>query len=208
MGGLVAFNMIASQIVSPVIRLSQLWQDFQQIQVSVARLSDIFNAVPETQNEWTLPGRAIKGAIALQDIQFRYGPQGPMVLRGISLKIPAGEVVGIVGPSGSGKSTLAKLLQRLYPLDSGRILVDGVDIARMPLAWLRRQMGVVMQDSVLFNRTVRENIALSVPSAEAEHVEKVAQLQEPRNSLSGFPAAMTPKWWSAEPICLEASDSA
>ncbi len=113
-GELIAFNMIASQVVQPILRLSQLWQDFQQVQVSVARLGDILNAPPEPvpQNLLTLPPP--RGAIEFRNVTMRYRPDAADALRNVTLSIAAGEVIGIVGPSGSGKSTLTKLIQRLY----------------------------------------------------------------------------------------------
>jgi subfamily B ATP-binding cassette protein HlyB/CyaB len=109
-------------------------------------------------------------------VTFRYRPDGPEVLKRVKLSIPAGQVVGIVGPSGSGKSTLAKLIQRLYIPESGRVLVDGVDLAMVDPAWLRRQVGVVLQENHLFNRTVRENVALSDPAIGMERVIQSAKL--------------------------------
>jgi subfamily B ATP-binding cassette protein HlyB/CyaB len=98
------------------------------------------------------------------------------VLQDVSFTVPAGQIVGIVGPSGSGKSTLAKLIQRLYVPESGRIMIDGMDISIVDPAWLRRQIGVVLQDNVLFNRSVRDNIALSNPAMPTERVIAAAQL--------------------------------
>jgi len=109
-------------------------------------------------------------------VTFRYRPGGREVLRRVNLDVAPGEVVGIVGPSGSGKSTLTKLVQRLYVPESGRVLVDGVDLSLVDPAWLRRQVGVVLQENLLFNRSVRENIALSNPAAPMEAVIKVAQM--------------------------------
>lgn len=176
-GELVAFNMLAGRVSQPILRLSQIWQDFHQARLSVLRLGDILNTVPEPTYQ---PGRtalpAIRGELALDNITFRYRLDGPEVLRGVSLKIPAGQVLGIVGPSGSGKSTLAKLTQRLYVPESGRVLVDGVDVAMVDVAWLRRQIGVVLQENVLFNRSIRDNIALSDPSFSMEAVVAAAQL--------------------------------
>ena len=108
--------------------------------------------------------------------RFRYRIDGPEVLHDVSFDVPAGQVVGIVGPSGSGKSTLAKLVQRLYVPESGRVLVDGVDLAMVDPAWLRRQIGVVLQENVLFNRSVRENIALADPAMPMERVIAAAKL--------------------------------
>lgn len=180
-GELIAFNMIAGQVVQPVLRLSQLWQDFQQVQVSVARLGDILNTPPEPvpSNLLTLP--PTKGAIDFKNVTMRYKPDTPDVLRNIDISIDAGEVVGFVGMSGSGKSTLSKMVQRLYSPTSGQVLLDGVDIAQLDPGWLRRQIGVVLQENILFNRTIHENIALSdpaMPRAQAIQVAKLAGADE------------------------------
>jgi subfamily B ATP-binding cassette protein HlyB/CyaB len=176
-GELVAFNMLAGRVSTPVLRLAQMWQDFHQARLSVARLGDILNTPAEpTYN----PGRAalpaIRGQVAFEHVTFRYRIDGPEVLHDISLGVPAGQLVGIVGPSGSGKSTLTKLLQRLYTAESGRVLVDGTDIAMVDPSWLRRQMGVVLQENVLFNRSVRDNIALADPGMAMERIIAAAQL--------------------------------
>jgi subfamily B ATP-binding cassette protein HlyB/CyaB len=176
-GQLVAFNMIAAQVTGPVLRLVQLWQDFQQTGVSVRRLADILDTPAEPGHD---PGRtslpALRGAIRLDRASFRYAPDRPRVLDDVSLEIAAGEVIGIVGRSGSGKSTLARLVQRLYVPENGRVLVDGVDLALVDPAWLRRHTGVVLQDAVLFNRSVRENIALADPGMPIERVVAAATL--------------------------------
>ena len=166
-GELIAFNMIASQVVQPILRLSQLWQDFQQVQVSVARLGDILNSPPEPvpQNLLTLPPP--RGAIEFRHVTMRYRPDAADVLRNVSLSIEPGEVIGIVGPSGSGKSTLTKLIQRLYGPQTGQVMIDGVDVAQLDPGWLRRQTGVVLQENILFNRTIHENIALGDPAMAA-----------------------------------------
>ena len=135
-GALVAFNMIMGQAIAPVLRLSQLWQDFQQVQISVERLGDILNAPAESRQlaSTTLP--PAQGAITIANIDFRYRIDTPEVLKGISLQIPEGQVIGVVGPSGSGKSTLTKLIQRLYRPDRGQIFLDGIDISQVDTAWL------------------------------------------------------------------------
>ncbi len=175
-GELIAFNMIASQVVQPILRLSQLWQDFQQVQVSVARLGDILNSPPEPipQNLLTLPPP--RGAIEFKRVTMRYRPDSPDVLRNVSLSIAPGEVIGIVGPSGSGKSTLTKLVQRLYSPHIGQVMIDGVDAAQLDPGWLRRQTGVVLQENVLFNRTIHENIALGDPAMARVMVMHAAKL--------------------------------
>ena len=175
-GELIAFNMIASQVVQPILRLSQLWQDFQQVQVSVARLGDILNSPPEPmpQNLLTLPPP--RGAIELRNVTLRYRPDAPDALRNVTLSIAAGEVVGFVGQSGSGKSSLVKVIQRLYSPRVGQIMIDGIDIAQLDPGWLRRQIGVVLQENILFNRTIHENIALGDPATLRVKVMQVAKL--------------------------------
>lgn len=176
-GQLIAFNMLASRVSSPVLRLTQLWQDFQQARISVERLGDILNTPAEpgyNPNRATLP--ALQGHIQFDNVTFRYRSDGPETLRRIALDIKPGEIIGLVGRSGSGKSTLTKLVQRLYVPESGRVLVDGVDLALVEPAWLRRQVGVVLQENILFNRSLRENIALADPAMPMERVIAAAQL--------------------------------
>jgi subfamily B ATP-binding cassette protein HlyB/CyaB len=176
-GQLVAFNMLATRVSQPVLRLAQVWQDFHQARLSIARLGDILNTPPEPVH---LAGRgalpAIKGGIRFDHVKFRYRIDGQEVLKDIDLEIESGQSVGIVGSSGSGKSTLAKLVQRLYVPEGGRVLVDGIDLAMVQASWLRRQIGVVLQENVLFNRTVRDNIALADPGMPLEQVIVAAKL--------------------------------
>jgi ATP-binding cassette, subfamily B, bacterial HlyB/CyaB len=175
-GGLVAFNMLAQRVSGPVIRMAQLWQDFQQVRLAVARLGDVLNQPPEpgAASRTALP--AIKGDIAFEQLRFRYGLEGPLTLDGIDLAVPAGSSLGIVGSSGSGKSTLTKLLQRMYVPLSGRVTIDGVDIAQIDPSWLRRQIGVVLQENLLFSRSIRENIALADPASPMDLVMAAAKL--------------------------------
>jgi subfamily B ATP-binding cassette protein HlyB/CyaB len=176
-GELVAFNILAGRVSAPVLRLAQIWQDFHQARLSVARLGDILNTKAEptyTAGRARLP--AIRGDIRFEHMTFRYQLDGPEVLSDVSFDVPAGQTVGIVGPSGSGKSTFAKLIQRLYVPERGRVLVDGMDLAMADPAWLRRQIGVVLQENVLFNRSVRENIALADPAMPMERVIAAARL--------------------------------
>jgi ATP-binding cassette, subfamily B, bacterial HlyB/CyaB len=174
-GQLIAFNMLATQVAQPVMRLAQLWTEFQQTGISVQRLGDILNTRTEVAGtKSALP--ALAGRIALESVVFRYRPDGPEVLKGVDLDIQAGEVIGVVGRSGSGKSTLTKLVQRLYVPERGRVLVDGMDLALAEASSLRRQIGVVLQENVLFNRSIRENIALADPGAPLEAVIQAARL--------------------------------
>ena len=176
-GELVAFNMLAARVSTPVLRLAQIWQDFHQARLSIARIGDILNTPAEPTFN---PGRAtlpeIRGDVTFDHVRFRYRIDGPEILHDISFDVAAGQVIGVVGPSGSGKSTLTKLVQRLYVPESGRVLIDGVDLTMVDTAWLRRQIGVVLQESTLFNRSVRDNIALADPAAVMERVIAAAQL--------------------------------
>ncbi|MBX9645800.1 MAG: type I secretion system permease/ATPase [Xanthobacteraceae bacterium] len=176
-GELVAFNILASRVSAPVLRLAQIWQDFHQARLSVQRLGDILNTTAEptySVGRSQLP--ALRGNITFDHVTFRYRVDGQEILHDISFEVPAGQMVGIVGPSGSGKSTFAKLVQRLYVPESGRVLIDGTDIAMADPAGLRRQIGVVLQENVLFNRSVRENIALSDPAMPMERIVAAATL--------------------------------
>jgi subfamily B ATP-binding cassette protein HlyB/CyaB len=176
-GELVAFNILAGRVSAPVLRLAQIWQDFHQARLSVQRLGDILNTTAEptySVGRTQLP--ALRGNISFDHVTFRYRVDGQEILHDISFDVPAGQMVGIVGPSGSGKSTFAKLVQRLYVPESGRVLIDGTDIAMADPAGLRRQIGVVLQENVLFNRSVRENIALSDPAMPMERIIAAATL--------------------------------
>ncbi|MCW9718517.1 type I secretion system permease/ATPase [Avibacterium sp. 21-599] len=174
-GQLIAFNMLASQVAAPVIRLAQLWQDFQQVGISVERLGDILNTPTETtKSKLSLP--EIKGEIIFDSVKFRYKPEDRDVITDFSLKLSEGDIVGIVGRSGSGKSTIAKLVQRLYIPQSGRIYIDGQDLSLVEPSWLRRQIGVVFQDNILLNRSIRDNIAISEPGISIEQVINAAKL--------------------------------
>jgi subfamily B ATP-binding cassette protein HlyB/CyaB len=176
-GELVAFNMLAGRVSQPVLRLAQVWQDFQQARLSIARLGDILNTPAEptyNASRSTIP--AVTGAIRFEHVTFRYRVDGSEILHDVNFDISPGQIVGIVGPSGSGKSTVAKLVQRLYVPESGKVIVDGIDLAMVDPAWLRRQIGVVLQENVLFNATVRENIALADPAMPMEKVIAAATL--------------------------------
>jgi subfamily B ATP-binding cassette protein HlyB/CyaB len=176
-GQLIAFNMLSARVSGPILRLVQLWQDFQQAGISMQRLGDILNMPAENnlqQNKLTLPH--IKGDIGFDNVNFRYRPDGPLIIKQLNLNMAAGEIVGIVGKSGSGKSTLAKLIQRLYTPENGRVIIDGIDLSVVSGSWLRRQIGVVMQENFLFNRSIRENIALNEPGISIEHVIQAAKL--------------------------------
>ena len=187
-GMLIAFNMIAGRVSAPILKLVQLWQDFQQAGISVQRLGDVLNTPTEPghdPNRTTLP--TLKGLVKFEHVTFRYQPDRPAVLNGVSVEVSPGEVIGIVGRSGSGKSTLTKLVQRLHVPESGRVLVDGVDLALVEPAWLRRQVGVVLQENFLFNRSVRDNIALADPGASIERITAAAKLSGAHDFILELP---------------------
>jgi subfamily B ATP-binding cassette protein HlyB/CyaB len=175
-GALIAFNMLAGRVSAPVLRLAQLWQDFQQVRLSMARLADILDTKGETVAGGQASTPTIAGEVTFDRIAFRYRHDGPEILRNLSLTVTPGSVIGIVGPSGSGKSTLTKLIQRLYVPERGRVLIDGMDIAVMAPASLRRQIGVVLQENMLFMGSVRDNIAFAAPGMPFEKVVEAAQL--------------------------------
>jgi ATP-binding cassette, subfamily B, bacterial HlyB/CyaB len=186
-GMFVAFTMFSNRVAQPIMRIAQMWTDFQQTGISVRRLGDILNTRTETP-----PGRPaalppLAGRVQFDQVRFRYRPDSPAVLDEVTLDLRPGEVVGIVGRSGSGKSTLAKLVQRLYVPESGRVLVDGVDIALVDAAQLRRQVGVVLQENLLFNRTVRENIAIADPAAPLSAVMQAAELAGAHEFITELP---------------------
>jgi len=187
-GQFIAFNMLAGRVAQPIMRLAQLWTDFQQTGISVQRLGDILNAPTEAAGaKSSLP--PIAGRITFDRVNFRYRPDTPEVLKGITLDIAPGEVIGIVGRSGSGKSTLTKLIQRLYVPERGRVLIDGMDLTLIDAASLRRQIGVVLQENVLFNRTLRENIALADPGAPLEQVIQASKLAGAHEFILELPEA-------------------
>jgi subfamily B ATP-binding cassette protein HlyB/CyaB len=179
-GQLIAFNMLAGRVSGPVLRLVQLWQDFQQAGISVERLGDVLNAPAEPSAASGAGGRTtlptIAGRVTFESVHFRYRVDGRLVLRDLSLDILPGTVIGIVGRSGSGKSTIAKLLQRLCIPEGGRVLIDGIDIAQVDPTWLRRQVGVVLQENFLFSQSVRDNIALADPGMPMDRVVQAAKL--------------------------------
>lgn len=176
-GQLVAFNMLAGRVSGPILRLVQLWQEFQQARISIERLGDILNTPTEAglaAGRTSLP--AISGKVSLERITFRYGPDLPEALKNVSVEVAPGEIIGIVGRSGSGKSTLTRLIQRLYVPEAGRVRIDGADLAMVDPVWLRRQIGMVLQENVLFNRSVRDNIALAEPGLPMEPVVHAAKM--------------------------------
>lgn len=185
-GQLVAFNMLASQVSNPIIRMAQMWNDFQQVGISIKRLGDILNCRGEVKERSARMPR-IEGNIELDAVSFRYRPDAPDVLRNIRIKVCKGEVIGVVGRSGSGKSTLTRLIQKIYIPDRGRVLIDGHDIGILDASSIRSQIGVVLQDNMLFNKSIRDNICVAVPSASMEEVVEAAKLANAHEFICEMP---------------------
>ena len=188
LGQLIAFRIIAGYVTSPVLRLTQLWQNFQETALSLERLADIVDTPQESEKDrFNIPMPAIKGAVKYENVSFRFKPQGPLQLNNINLSIAEKTFVAVVGQSGAGKSTLTKLLSRLYETESGRILIDGYDISKVELYSLRRQVGVVPQETLLFDGTVQENIALTNPEASTEEIISAAKVAAAHEFIMTLP---------------------
>jgi len=176
LGQLIAFRIIASYVTSPILRLTQLWQNFQETGLSLERLADIVDTPQEAElDRQNIPMPLIKGHVTYENLAFRFNPHGALQLYNVNLEFPAGTFVALVGESGAGKSTVTKLLARLYEPESGRILIDGYDINKVELYSLRRQIGMVPQETLLFDGTVQENIALTNPDATVEEIVSAAK---------------------------------
>lgn len=186
-GELVAYNMLSAHVTQPVLRLAQIWQDFQHTIISLRRVGDILDEPVENERKGIVSSASIHGCIDFQNIRFRYQPDTPEVLNNLSLSVKAGEFIGITGPSGSGKSTLTKLLQRLYIPQHGQVIVDGMDLSVSDTVALRRRMSVVLQESMLFVGTITENIRLSKPQASDDDVIEAAKLAGAYEFIMGLP---------------------
>jgi len=189
LGQLIAFRIIAGYTTSPLLRLVQLWQNFQQTALSLERLADIVDTPQETDldDSKNISMPRIIGGIRFEDVNFRFNANSPLQLTNICLDIKPGSLVGIVGESGSGKSTLTKLISRLYIPESGRIYIDNFDIAKVNLYSLREQIGVVLQDPLLFDGTVQENIAIGNSGLPIESIINVAKIACAHDFIMNLP---------------------
>jgi len=190
LGQLIAFRILSGYVTGPLLRLATLWQNFQETALSLERLSDIVDHPQEIEiaGEQLPPLPPILGAIRYERVNFRFGSSGPLQILNVDVDIPAGSFVGIAGSSGSGKSTMLKLLTRLYDPLEGTIRMDGYDISKVDLYSLRRQIGVVPQDSLLFDGTVQENIALTRPDADFEAIMAAAKVACAHDFIQQLPA--------------------
>ncbi|MCV3217120.1 peptidase domain-containing ABC transporter [Plectonema radiosum NIES-515] len=189
LGQLIAFRIIAGYVTSPLLRLIQLWQNFQETALSLERLADILDTPQESEiaGRNNIPMPAINGTVKYDNVTFSFGKSPNPQLNNVHLDIPKGTFVGVVGQSGAGKSTLTKLLPRLYELDAGRILIDGYDISKVELYSLRQQIGMVLQDTLLFDTTVQENIALTCPDATPEEIVEAAHIACAHDFIMNLP---------------------
>ena len=190
LGELIAFRMIAGYVTGPILRMTTIWQSVQEVALSLERLSDVIDhpqeAPPDNANRIIMP--PIEGDISFQNILFRYKPSSPLLLKGVNLDIPRGKFVAVVGTSGSGKSTLTKLLARLYQPEGGCVLVDSIDIAKVELYSLRRQIGIVPQETILFDGSVEENITLTNPDASPEEIIEASRIACAHDFIMDLPA--------------------
>ena len=188
LGQLIAFRIISSYVTQPLLRLSTIWQRIQELKVSFERLADIVDT-PEESNQTDKQKIAlppVKGEVIIEDLDFRFDASKPQVLKNINIKIPAGTFVGVVGQSGSGKSTLMKLISRLYAPNNGKILIDGYDVDKVELYSLRRQIGIVPQDPLLFSGSVSENISLTDPNARDAEITNAAEISCAHEFIMGL----------------------
>jgi len=190
LGQLIAFRILASYVTSPLLRMANLWQNFQETALSLERLADIVDHPQELEiaGEQKPPIPPVKGQVEYKGVSFRFEEQGSLNLSNVSFKLPKGSFVGVVGSSGSGKSTMLKLLTRLYEPEEGQILIDDNDIGKVDLYSLRAQIGVVPQDSLLFDGSVMSNIALSRPDASFEEIVLAAQIACAHEFIQDMPA--------------------
>jgi ATP-binding cassette subfamily B protein len=190
LGQLIAFRIISGYVTQPLLRLSSIWQNIQELRVSFERLADVVDTPEESSqaDRANIPLPSVEGDVEFENVSFRFSPGSPEILTNIDLKIPTGTFVGIVGQSGSGKSTLMKLLPRLYNPTSGRILIDRYDISKVELYSLRRQIGIVPQDPLLFSGTISENIALTNPEATSEAIVRAARIAAAHDFIMELPA--------------------
>ena len=175
-GSLMAFNALAAGFLGPLNSLVTSALRLQMLEVYVERLNDVWETPREQDGRALSLAGPLTGAVELERVSFRYAADGPWVLEDVSVTIPAGARVAIVGRTGSGKSSLARLLAGLYEPDAGRIVFDGRDLKTLDRRSVRRQLGIVTQDAQLFGGSIRRNIALADPDLSLDRVARAATL--------------------------------
>ena len=188
-GEFVAFNTYMILLIWPIIAVGWVVNLFQRGTASVKRIDEILQAMPGIDDSLADPGiptdTVLRGDIEFRNLSFRYGDT--QILRNVSLHIPAGSSLAIVGPTGSGKTSFVNLISRLYEAPEGSLLIDGRPIRSYPLATLRRNLGIVPQETFLFSETIRENLAFGVPSASSEDLLNAAEAAHIRREFEEFP---------------------
>ncbi len=175
-GTLVAFSMISGMMVQPVLRLSQLWQQFQEAQVAMARVAELAASPGEDAGGGIEPSEGLEGRVTFDRVSFAHEGSSRKVLDEVSFSAEPGTVLVVMGPSGSGKTTLVSLLQRHHKATSGRVLLDGHNVDSLGLTYLRRKAGFMLQSDRLFDGTVRQNIAKRDPGMGLDEVQAAARL--------------------------------
>ncbi len=189
LGQLIAFRIISSYVTQPLLRLSTIWQNIQELRVSFERLGDVIDTPQESDalDKQKISMPPVEGKVSFEDVTFSFAKNNSNVLDNVNFDIQKGQFIGIVGESGSGKSTLMKLLSRLYSPNNGKVKIDGYDIDKVELYSLRRQIGIVPQDPILFSGTVMENIALTQSEASNDEIIKAAKLAEAHDFIMNLP---------------------
>jgi ABC-type transport system involved in Fe-S cluster assembly fused permease/ATPase subunit len=186
-GAFVLINTYLLQLVRPLERLGNLYRSIKQALIDLDQMTRIFDEAPEiTDYPNAVPLDLGPGAIAFENVSFAYDPRRP-VLKNVSFEVPAGRKVALVGPSGGGKTTVGRLLFRFYDPQEGRVLIDGQDIRLAMQASVRAAIGVVPQDTVLFNESIRENLQFGRPDADQETIEDAARLAQIHDFISALP---------------------
>jgi ATP-binding cassette, subfamily B, bacterial len=191
LGQLVQFNFFVALLVSPLRMLGMTIAWAQRAGAALERVNEVLDAVPEVvdpEHPQRLTDGPARGAVSFRSVRFGYDPEAP-VLDGFELELAAGDSVALVGSTGSGKSTVARLLVRFYDVDAGRVMIDGIDVRDLPVREVRRAVGIVFEDTLLFHDSVAANIAFADPDAGIESIERAARLAGAHDFIMGLPEA-------------------
>jgi ATP-binding cassette, subfamily B, bacterial HlyB/CyaB len=186
-GAIVAFSMLSMRVAQPLVQVARLLQDLAEVRGAVSEVASIMNQPTEQSRAGTGLRLPIQGDISFQDVRFRYSPDAPFALDGVSFRIKPGTIIGIMGRSGSGKTTVTRLLQGLNPGYEGIIKIDGMDLREIDLHHLRTSIGVVAQENFLFRGSIRENIAMAQGDATFAQIVRAAQLAGAEEFIERLP---------------------